>query len=55
MEKQILPIVMDMEERGMKIDVQSLATIEREVKADSARLKTEIFELAGVEFELDII
>jgi DNA polymerase I-like protein with 3'-5' exonuclease and polymerase domains len=53
MEKAILPVVMSMEERGMKIDVQSLATIEREVKADSARLKIEIFELAGVEFELN--
>jgi DNA polymerase-1 len=52
LEKQILPVVMSMEERGMKIDVQSLATIERSVKADSARLKAEIFELAGVEFEL---
>jgi DNA polymerase-1 len=52
MEKAILPVVMAMETRGMKLDIQSLATIEREVKADSARLKTEIFELAGVEFEL---
>jgi DNA polymerase I-like protein with 3'-5' exonuclease and polymerase domains len=53
MEKQLLPVVMAMEERGMKLDIQSLVTIEREVKADSARLKTEIFELAGVEFELN--
>jgi DNA polymerase-1 len=53
MEKQILPVVMAMEERGMKLDIQSLAAIEIEVKADSARLKTEIFELAGVEFELN--
>jgi DNA polymerase I-like protein with 3'-5' exonuclease and polymerase domains len=52
MEKAILPVVMSMEERGMRIDVQSLATIEREVKTESARLKTEIFELAGVEFEI---
>jgi DNA polymerase I-like protein with 3'-5' exonuclease and polymerase domains len=53
MEKAILPVVMAMEERGMKLDIKSLATIEREVKAESARLKTEIFELAGVEFELN--
>jgi DNA polymerase-1 len=53
MEKAILPVVMAMETRGMKIDVQSLAAIEHEVKADSARLKIEIFELAGVEFELN--
>jgi DNA polymerase I-like protein with 3'-5' exonuclease and polymerase domains len=52
MEKQLLPVVMRMEERGMKLDIKSLATIEREVKAESARLKTEIFELAGTEFEL---
>jgi DNA polymerase I-like protein with 3'-5' exonuclease and polymerase domains len=53
MEKQLLPVVMRMEARGMKIDVPALATIEREVKAESARLKTEIFELAGMEFELN--
>jgi DNA polymerase-1 len=53
MEKQILPVVMSMETRGMKLDIQSLSTIEREVKSDSARLKAEIFELAGVEFELN--
>ncbi|MEJ7863200.1 MAG: DNA polymerase, partial [Pyrinomonadaceae bacterium] len=53
MEKQLLPVVMRMENRGMKIDVPALATIEREVKAESARLKSEIFELAGMEFELN--
>jgi DNA polymerase I-like protein with 3'-5' exonuclease and polymerase domains len=52
MEKQLLPVVMRMEEIGMKLDIKSLATIEREVKAESTRLKTEIFELAGIEFEL---
>jgi DNA polymerase I-like protein with 3'-5' exonuclease and polymerase domains len=52
MEKQLLSVVMRMEEIGMKLDIKSLATIEREVKAESARLKTEIFELAGTEFEL---
>jgi DNA polymerase I-like protein with 3'-5' exonuclease and polymerase domains len=52
MEKAILPVVMRMEERGMKLDIKSLATIEREVKAESERLKTEIFDLAGMEFEL---
>ncbi len=52
MEKQLLPVVMRMEEIGMKLDIKSLATIEREVKAESERLKTEIFELAGMEFEL---
>ncbi len=53
MEKQLLPVVMRMEDRGMKIDVPALATIEREVKAESTRLKTEIFKLAGMEFELN--
>ncbi len=43
---------MRMEDRGMKLDIKSLATIEREVKAESARLKTEIFVLAGTKFEL---
>jgi DNA polymerase-1 len=52
MEKRLLPVVMAMETRGMKLDIQSLSKIERKVKTDSARLKTEIFELAGVEFEL---
>jgi DNA polymerase I-like protein with 3'-5' exonuclease and polymerase domains len=52
MEKQLLPVVMNMEAKGMKLDIKSLATIEREVKAESARLKTEIFDLAGMEFEL---
>lgn len=52
MEKQLLPVVMAMEERGMKIDIKSLATIERSVKSEMTRLKTEIFDLAGVEFEL---
>ncbi len=36
MEKQLLPVVMRMETRGMKLDIKSLATIEREVKAESA-------------------
>jgi DNA polymerase-1 len=53
MEKQLLPVVMNMEQRGMKIDTDSLAAIEQEVKAESARLKTEIFDLAGMEFELN--
>jgi DNA polymerase-1 len=53
MEKQLLPVVMNMETKGMKIDTESLATIEREVKAESERLKTEIFDLAGMEFELN--
>jgi DNA polymerase I-like protein with 3'-5' exonuclease and polymerase domains len=53
MEKNLLPVVMRMETRGMKLDVQSLAAIEREVKAESARLKAEIFDLAGMEFELN--
>lgn len=53
MEKRLLPVVMNMETRGMKIDTDSLSAIEREVKAESARLKTEIFDLAGMEFELN--
>ncbi len=53
MEKQLLPVVMNMERRGMKIDTDSLAAISMEVKAESARLKTEIFDLAGMEFELN--
>ncbi len=53
MEKQLLPVVMNMERRGMKIDTDSLAAISLEVKAESARLKTEIFEIAGMEFELN--
>ncbi len=53
MEKQLLPVVMRMEERGMKIDTDSLTKIEREIKTESARLKTEIFDLAGMEFELN--
>ncbi len=53
MEKQLLPVVMRMEERGMKLDIKSLAVIEKEVKAESARLKTEIFDFAGMEFELN--
>jgi DNA polymerase I-like protein with 3'-5' exonuclease and polymerase domains len=53
MEKHLLPVVMRMEDRGMKLDIKSLAAIEREVKAESARLKTEIFDLAGMEFELN--
>lgn len=53
MEKQLLPIVMAMEQRGMKIDTDSLTAIEREVKGESERLKAEIFEMAGVEFDLN--
>jgi DNA polymerase-1 len=37
----------------MKLDIQSLAEIERDVKTESARLKAKIYELSGAEFDLN--
>jgi DNA polymerase-1 len=53
LEKNLLPVVMRMERRGMRIDVPSLGRIAEEVKSETARLKAEIFDLAGMEFELN--
>jgi len=53
MEKRLVPLVMAMESAGMKLDAGLLETLRADVAAESARLKAEVFELAGCEFDLN--
>jgi DNA polymerase I-like protein with 3'-5' exonuclease and polymerase domains len=51
-EKRLIPLVRAMESAGMKIDAGLLDTMRVDVAAETSRLKAEVFELAGCEFDL---
>ncbi len=42
----------DMEYEGVKIDEQALAAMSKELEQESLRAQTEIFEIAGQEFNI---
>jgi len=52
LEKLLLPVVMEMEETGMLIDVKALQQAEKEFRSQLARIKSDIFSLTGNRFNL---
>ncbi|WP_421874214.1 DNA polymerase I [Marinoscillum sp.] len=45
-------VLADMEYEGVKIDEDALATMSKELESESLRVQTEIFEIAGQEFNI---
>ncbi len=52
MEAPLIPVLAGMERAGMAIDLEGLARYSVELGEDSARLESEVRELAGVDFNL---
>lgn len=53
LEKGLLPVVLSMEEIGMKIDLPLLNVLSREISTESEKLREEIYRFAGCEFDLN--
>jgi DNA polymerase-1 len=51
-EKPLLPVLADMELKGVKIDAQKLADLSREFNNKASILEAKIFELAGLKFNI---
>jgi DNA polymerase-1 len=52
LEAPLIPVLAGMERAGMAIDLEGLARYSAELAIDSARLESEVRELAGVDFNL---
>lgn len=52
-ELPLLPVLFKMERHGIKIDRSSLAQLSNDLHQEIGRLRTEIFAIAGVEFNLN--
>jgi DNA polymerase-1 len=52
-EHPLIPVLAEMEFEGVKIDEDYLKQYSNELEADMIKFRTEIFELAGLEFNLD--
>lgn len=52
MEQKLLPIVIDMERRGVDMDVELLKTYSVQIKEDLANLQKQIFDSVGHEFNI---
>jgi DNA polymerase-1 len=48
----LVNVLADIEYNGVKIDVEALAVMSKELAQESLKAQTEIFELAGVEFNI---
>lgn len=53
LEKRVVPVVMAMEQAGMKLDVPMLATLGDLVNTDIERIKAEAYDYAGCRFDLN--
>jgi len=53
LEKGLLPVVLSMEEIGMKIDLSLLNVLSREIATESEKMREEIYRFAGCEFDLN--
>lgn len=53
LEKRLIPVVISMEEMGMKIDLPMLEVLRREIMTEIEKLREEIYRLAGCEFDLN--
>lgn len=52
-EKPLIPVIEKMEDRGVKIDIEVFAALSREYRETREKVKREIFDLAGVEFNIN--
>jgi DNA polymerase-1 len=52
-EQPLIEVLADMERTGVRIDSRVLKELSREIAADMKRLEKKIFELAGLEFNLN--
>jgi len=52
-EMPLVPVLSQMERRGVKLDTEFLAQMSKELELKLAKLKTELYELAGQEFNLN--
>lgn len=51
-EAPVLPVLVDMEKEGVRIDSEALAEFSKELAGEMDRLQAEVYELAGEEFNL---
>ncbi len=51
-EMPLVPVLTDMEVEGVKVDVAALADLSRTITTDLVQLQTQVFELAGEEFNI---
>jgi DNA polymerase-1 len=52
MEMPLIPVLLDIEIAGLKVDVDALAEFSAELEKELGRLSTQIFEIAGREFNI---
>jgi DNA polymerase I-like protein with 3'-5' exonuclease and polymerase domains len=52
LEKAVLPVVLAMEGRGMKLDLSQMSAMRAEVEAETAKIEAEVYEHAGCRFDL---
>jgi DNA polymerase I len=52
LEKTLVGVVLAMERAGLKVDLPLIGQLHEETKADATRLQTQVFELAGCEFDI---
>ncbi|MGH9844907.1 MAG: DNA polymerase, partial [Blastocatellia bacterium] len=53
LEKAVVPAVLAMEEAGLKLDLSQMSAMHAETKAECARIKVEVFDHAGCQFDLN--
>ena len=51
-EEPLIPVVLSMEEKGVELDVEFLASMSEELAAEMDGLEAEIYEVAGEEFNI---
>lgn len=51
--EQLEPVLRAMEEAGIKLNIEKLKDLEKKLTADTLKLRAEILELAGQEFNVD--
>jgi DNA polymerase-1 len=51
--EQLEPVLRDMEEAGIKLDIEKLKNLETKLTAESLKLKAQVLELAGEDFNID--
>ncbi|HKQ92597.1 MAG TPA: DNA polymerase, partial [Blastocatellia bacterium] len=52
LEKAVTPVVMAMEDAGMKLDIQQMDEMRREVQTEADNIESEVYERAGCRFDL---
>src|SRR5581483_4576818 len=52
LEMPLLPILAEMEWAGVRVDLEALSSLSQEVDVQMKRLESQIYELAGAEFNV---